>query len=1019
MTCRRFVEFAGRRPFRLAVTVTWAVVVLPFTTNAQGAGGQLLREQVPAAIARFHLQPLHPLPATNRLDLAIGLPLRNQDALNKLLAEIYDPGSTNYHHYLTPEQFAAQFGPTEEDYQSLIHFAKTNGLTVTATYPNRALLDVSGSVATIEKVFHVTLNVYQHPSENRTFYAPNTEPSINFSVPILHVSGLDNYSLPRPAAFKKNPLNNQPAGVSPAAGGSGDGNSFWGNDFRAAYAPRVTLDGTGQIVGLLEFDGFYSNDIATYETRAGIPPVPIFTNLIGGFNGLPTGDATRALEVSMDIELVISMATNLAGVVVFEAAPDVNNFYKILDSMASSNQIKQFSSSWFPGSTSDPIADQYFARMVIQGQSFFQASGDGDAWVNPILVPAASPYITSVGGTTLTMNGSGASYASETVWNLGYNDNTQWAAINGNGYSGSGGGVSTIYTIPYWQTNVSMASNAGSTVRRNIPDVAMTADNIYVVYNNGSIYTDGGGTSAAAPLWAGFTALVNQRAANLDEPAVGFLNPAIYAIGTSNANYASIFHDITNGNNTNSSSPNLYYAVPGYDLCTGWGTPNGQNLINALVPPDALAIVPANGFVAAGPASGPFSPFSEIFFLTNIGASSLTWSLVNTSAWLNASAASGTLAAGATNNVTVGLAAAASNLAVGTYTAAISFSNWNTHVVQRLPFTLLALQPLLIQPASGFAAAVTGGSPTGVTAQNYSLTNSGSIPLKWGIINTSAWLTTSGGGTLASGATTNTTVSLSSAATNLATGTYTGNVWFTNETSGGAQGLQFELLVNQVTVQNGGFESGDFTDWSFGGNNFNTFVTGPDDYSIHAHSGSYFAALGEQNAPAFLSQTVPTLANQSYLLSLWLNCPTVPGGIAPNEFIVSWDGNTLFDQVNMPPSSGWTNLQFLVTATSNSTTLKIGEREDPWYLGLDDVSLTPVPEAIFQPTTVATMNGNLQFAWDALTGLVYQVQFKTNLLQTNWTVLKSLPATSTTVTFVDTNPITGSLQRFYRLQLQP
>ncbi len=98
----------------------------------------MLRGHVPAAIARFHLQPLRPLPATNRLNLAIGLPLRNQARLTRLLAEIYDPASTNYHHYLTPEQFAAQFGPTEQDYQSLINFAKTNGLTVTATYPNRA-----------------------------------------------------------------------------------------------------------------------------------------------------------------------------------------------------------------------------------------------------------------------------------------------------------------------------------------------------------------------------------------------------------------------------------------------------------------------------------------------------------------------------------------------------------------------------------------------------------------------------------------------------------------------------------------------------------------------------------------------------------------------------------------------------------------------------------------------------------------------------------------------------------------
>ena len=174
----------------------------------------------------FYLQPLRSLPATNRLNLGIGLPLRNQEELTRLLAEIYDPASTNYQHYLTPEQFAARFGPTEQDYQSLINFAKTNGLTVTATYPNRALLDVSGSAATVEKVFHVKLNVYQHPTENRTFYAPDTEPSINLALPILHVSGLDNYSPPRPA-LKKNYPADKPAGVAPAWAVPGRAAVFW------------------------------------------------------------------------------------------------------------------------------------------------------------------------------------------------------------------------------------------------------------------------------------------------------------------------------------------------------------------------------------------------------------------------------------------------------------------------------------------------------------------------------------------------------------------------------------------------------------------------------------------------------------------------------------------------------------------------------------------------------------------------------------------------------------------------
>jgi subtilase family serine protease len=254
----------------------------------------------------------------------------------------------------------------------------------------------------------------------------------------------------------------------------------------------------------------------------------------------------------------------------------------ILSSMVTWTQIKQFSSSWSFGGY-DSSAEGYLMQMASQGQSFFMAAGDGDAWVNGIgFWPAEDPYLTCVGGTTLTM--SGTNYISETVWQWGYRP-PGWSPDNGNPingeWSGSGGGVSTDVVMPIWQQGVNMAAVGGSMSMRNIPDVAMNADNIAVYYNltRGSC----GGTSAAAPLWAGFTALVNQQAAACGQPSVGFLNPALYAIGRG-PNYTQGFHDITVGNNTNVDSANLYFAAPGYDLCTGWGTPNGQNLISELMP---------------------------------------------------------------------------------------------------------------------------------------------------------------------------------------------------------------------------------------------------------------------------------------------------------------------------------------------------------------------------------------------------------------------------------------------------
>ena len=1001
------VALRGRWSIRLAFAVAMAAALFPFTTHAQGVGKQLLHGHVPAAVARFHLQPLSRLPATNRLNLAIGLPLRNEAALNKLLSEIYDPASTNYHRYLTPEQFTEQFGPAEQDYQALIAFAQTNSLTVTATYPNRTLVDVSGNVADVERVFHVTLHTYQHPTEDRSFFAPDSEPSVDLNVPILHVSGLDNFSIPRPANLKKNPLNNGPADVAPASG-TGSSGSYMGKDFRAAYVPGTALNGAGQIVGLLEFDGYYPNDILIYETNAGLPGIALTNILIDGYSGAAGG---YNLEVALDIEMAISMATNLLKVIVYEEQ-NGGNIADMLNRIVTDNLAKQISSSWPIGNNAS--YDNAYKQMATQGQSFFQASGDYDAYFSGIAQWADDTNITIVGGTTLSTTGPGGSWSSEKVWN--------WYSTSPPKTGGSGGGTNFHgIPIPSWQTGIDMTANLGSTTLRNVPDVAMTADNIFVVANNGTS-TNVGGTSAAAPLWAGFCALVNQQAALLGGTNVGFLNPAIYAIGKS-PNYTTDFHDITTGNNTNTTVQNKWFAVPGYDLCTGWGTPNGQNLINALVPPDTLGIVPPNGFNACGPAGGLFNPPSQFCFLTNTSASSITWSLINTSAWLNASATSGTLAVGATNGVTISLAVAANSLAMGTYAATVKLTNWNTHVVQYLQFALQVLQPLVVTPASGIISSGPVGGPFSVTSQNFSLTNSGPASLNWSLINTSAWLTASGGGTLAAGASTTATVSLSSTATNLATGTYTANVWFTNQTGGGAQSRQFNLLVNQSLVQNGGFETGDFSGWTLnGGGSFNSVAKSGSVAGIAPHSGTYFVALGQSGFLAYLSQCIPTFAGQSYLLSLWLNSP-IHTPYTPNEFSVSWNGNTLFDQVNIHPitvpSSGWTNLQFIVTATNASAVLQIGGRDDNYYLGLDDVSLVPIPAAKFQSMPMTKTNNNLKFTWNAMTGLVYQVQFNTNLLKTNWVVLNSITSTNNPITFVDTNPITGSPQKFYRLLLLP
>ena len=182
---------------------------------------------------------------------------------------------------------------------------------------------------------------------------------------------------------------------------------------------------------------------------------------------------------------------------------------------------------------------------------------------------------------------------------------------------GSSGGISSRYAIPPWQQPVSMAANMGSTNQRNFPDVAIVGNNILVLYGNGKSET-AHGTSCSAPLWAGMTALINEQGAAFGHPPVGFLNPALYDIAQG-SNYSDCFNDIITGNNFSNTSTNLFTAVTGYDLCSGWGTPAGQPLIDALEAQDFLVLSPEADTSAFGLVGSPFYPTAQIFSLRNAG----------------------------------------------------------------------------------------------------------------------------------------------------------------------------------------------------------------------------------------------------------------------------------------------------------------------------------------------------------------------------------------------------------------
>ena len=307
----------------LAAGLAWTVsAALPGTMKQ-------LHGHVPSVVS--HLTALSRVNATNRLHLAIGLPLRNQDAVDSLLQQINDPASPNYHHYLTPEEFAAHFGPTEQDYQAVKDFIRAKGLTVSRADGNRMLLEVTGSASDVEKAFNVKLNKFRHPTENRDFFAPDQEPSVPVELSVLDVWGLSNYPKPR-SSMRHIPSIAKKASPAPKAG-SAPGGDYMGYDYRKAYVPGTTLTGTGQKVALVQFDGYFATDIAEYVRQTGLPTLSITNILLDGFDGNPTMTGGEG-EVTLDIEMVNSMAPGLGQLLVYEQNPNNFNPNSVLNQIA-------------------------------------------------------------------------------------------------------------------------------------------------------------------------------------------------------------------------------------------------------------------------------------------------------------------------------------------------------------------------------------------------------------------------------------------------------------------------------------------------------------------------------------------------------------------------------------------------------------------------------------------------------------------------------------------------------------
>ena len=572
------------RQWRVCALALSVVGLLPVPVPAQWT--QISPGHLRPEVVQGQAQFVRAMEPERRIQFSLVLPLRNPAELNSLLRRIYDPASPQYRRFLSAKEFAQRFSPSQADYNAVGEFARENGLEVGQPTPNRLVIPMSGTVAQIESTFHLRMNLYRAAAGDRVFYSPDREPSIDRPLPLAHIAGLNDFLLPSPLVRSLGLKYRQRA---QALTGSGPAGSYLAADMRAAYYGETTLTGAGQTVALVEFDGYRRSDVdLTLAPSGETPTVAIQNVLLDGLDGTPTrGDDA---EPVLDIAQAIGMAPALKAVRVYIGNSDVD----ILNAIAAENLAQQVAISWTWSPDDPAVDDEFFLEMAAQGQSVFAASGDHGAF-DPLMLdfyPAEDAWVTAVGGTHLLTSGSGGAWSGESAWLY------------------SGGGISPDgIPLPPWQAGIANAANSGSDSLRNVPDVAMEADFDNYLCVMGVCSGGWGGTSFAAARWAGFIALANEQAAASGGPPIGFLNPALYPIGRTPPVPVPL-RDVVSGNNNaeNGCCGQPYFdAVGGYDLVTGWGTPDGRALIDALAPPAApptrISTSPAALSIAPG-ASG-------------------------------------------------------------------------------------------------------------------------------------------------------------------------------------------------------------------------------------------------------------------------------------------------------------------------------------------------------------------------------------------------------------------------------
>lgn len=489
--------------------------------------------------------------------------------------------------YLTPEQFAEQYGADPAAMAKVEQFARDHQLSVVRADAGQRTIVLSGTVQAISQAFKVQLVQYSSPQgKYRGRVGPVQVPAAIADV-IEGVFGLDNRQQARPHIVL-------PAhGPRGASGSSGVMTATRAQEVRSFLPPEIgqyynfptNVDGSGQCIGIIEFGGgFTQAELNTYFQQMNMKAPQVEAVSVDGVSNRPGADPESDGEVMLDIEVAGSLAPG-AKIVVYFAPFTEQGWVDVITTAVHDTQHRPsvLSISWGYTEGQDiwtsqaiQAVNQAFQAAGVMGVTICCASGDDgsedqlpDGRVH-VDFPAASPYVLACGGTSLQFSGSGQfEVTGETVWNNGQRQS---------GGGATGGGISELNPVPSWQQGiVPVSANPSHFAGRGVPDVAGNADEQsgYTILVDGQTLNGVGGTSAVSPLWAALIARINQQ---LGKP-VGFLNPILY----SQLGPAGVLRDITTGNNDPTGGRlGGYSAKAGWDACTGWGSPDGGKLFSAL-----------------------------------------------------------------------------------------------------------------------------------------------------------------------------------------------------------------------------------------------------------------------------------------------------------------------------------------------------------------------------------------------------------------------------------------------------